>query len=149
MYKVHVEEQSGDFVLNIMYTSPDRNIANINRTFRDINDATNYTRKHFAGWVIEQLKKYVAHADILFNTSGSGFYATEGKRNSLYRLQDLLEVAHHETTRSLVQRVIALERDILNILPSSHNKSYQSSHDRADDIIRQCLRYYKVFIKPT
>lgn len=147
MYKVQVEEKQGDFDMTITYTTADRNIASVNKKFRSITNADACFQDHFHDWLMEQLKKYVYHADVLFNTSQSGFYTTKPKVDAMGRLKDLIFTGKNTNTRSLVLRILAHEKDILTILPTGKNASYESSNDRAQDIIKQCIRYNRLFIK--
>jgi len=147
MYKVHVEQNSGDFDMTITFTTADRNTASINKKFRSISNADACFQDHFHDWLMEQLKKYVYHAEFLFIKADNKFYATESKINALTRLKDLVEAGKGTNTRSLVLRILAHEKDILFILPSVKNNSYESSNERAQDIIKQCIRYNRLFIK--
>lgn len=149
MYKFSVYPDSGGYCVDLIYTRPDQSIAEEKRVkfYWTKEPAMHYAQQRFAEWLCEHLRKYVYHADILFNTSNNGFYSTRKKEDSLERLKAFLRIAGQQSTRMLVLMIFTYEQDLVNILPSPYNPSFFSAHDKLEDLLAQCRRYRSVFIK--
>ncbi len=149
MFKFSVYPDGTGYSVDLIYTRIDHTVVEAKKAFFNFNktSALMYAHKHFKLWLTEHLVKYVNHADILVHTGTSGFYCTPGKMNSLARLKDFTRVSEQESIRGLVLQILNLEQDLRNMLPSTKNNSFQSSHDRVEDMIEQCRRYRKMFIK--
>lgn len=149
MYKFNVYPDGTGFSVDLVFTTAKNTLVEKRKAFFNFNRTTVllYAHNHFREWLNERFTKYVHHAEILSYTGKIGFYNTTSRTNSLARLKDFSRVSERESTRGLVLRILNLEQDLRNVLPASTNHSYQSSHDRVEDMIEQCRRYRKVFIK--
>lgn len=149
MYKFNVYPDGEGYNVDLTYTLPDRTLAEVKKAYFSWNrtNALMYAHRHFASWLNDQFKKYVTHAIILSETGETGFYCTKSKLDSIARLKDYKLVSSSDSIHGLVLQIILLEQDMRNVLPSAKNNSYQTSHDRLEDIVEQCRRYRKLFIK--
>ena len=107
MFKFNVYPYGLGFAVDIKYTcgsNPElieETKFNFNWTREE--QAISYAQNRFAEWLNEQLKKYVFHADYLFNKSKTGFYMTAKKQASMARLQDFVRKSHLLDHRLLAQ----------------------------------------------
>lgn len=149
MYNFDVYPDGSGYAVDLRYTRPDHTLEEKKRAFFNFSKTTalHWAHHQFHKWLTDEYIRFVFHADILFKSGARGFYQTPRKINSMTLLKDYSRVCREDSIRGVVLQILNLEQEMYNVLPTTKNPSFKTSHERLEDMQAQCRRYRKIFIK--
>jgi hypothetical protein len=90
------------------------------------------------------VRKYIEHAQIIFNTSQNDVYRKMDKLHHMDMCRPLKEMCNdysHYSMRDIVDFTMLATRHLEGILPIENNLSYISSRLKLDEIMNHCKTY--------
>jgi hypothetical protein len=143
MYKYEINPDGLGFTVDVSYSVSTNQVSNERKFFYKELSAYHFIESHLAAYLDTQLKKMVAHAGILANTSSSFYYKSERRFRAYERCKEYTKVSALDSLRGIALQILNLEADLRALLPSPANPSYQSSHDKLEEIVWLCIRIRK------
>lgn len=91
--------------------------------------------------IVTMFSRFVNHKRIIFKTGRSQYY---GSARQQYAMDRCVRMAEHLKTlvliNSICRNILLLEADLVTILPSHTNASYQSSVEQLDNLLQLCRK---------
>lgn len=143
MYKYEILPDGLGFTVDVSYSVATNQVSNERKFFYKELSAYHFIEAHLAKYLDTQLKKMVAHSHILSNTSNSHYYKSERRFRAYERAKEYTKVSANDSLRGISLQILNLESDLRALLPSPSNNSYQSSHDKLEEVVWLCIRIRK------